>query len=200
MPVLVLIGCTQVYSDFTQHSVSLAPGDLERGGIAMTTPSTVTGQEEEKQAVALSFTDVLKDKRPEIHVLTLAEVLSKVNTVGLDRKYKEMYRDYQDSGLFKRELVKEIAETLEIRYIAQLKLQGFSQGDKNRIQFLGVRLVETQEATLRLFLQIWDASDGTIAWEGVEELRRSRDTFIQDPVTLQDIMKRAAAEMIDRLP
>ena len=166
----------------------------------MTTPSTVTGQEEEKQAVALSFTDVLKDKRPEIHVLTLAEVLSKVNTVGLDRKYKEMYRDYQDSGLFKRELVKEIAETLEIRYIAQLKLQGFSQGDKNRIQFLGVRLVETQEATLRLFLQIWDASDGTIAWEGVEELRRSRDTFIQDPVTLQDIMKRAAAEMIDRLP
>ena len=111
-----------------------------------------------------------------------------------------MYRDYRDSGLFKRELVKEIAETLGTRYIAQLKLQGFSQGDKNRIQFFGVRLVETQEATLRLFLQIWDASDGTIAWEGVEELRRSRDTFIQDPVTLQDIMKRAAAEMIERLP
>ncbi len=132
--------------------------------------------------------------------MTLAEALSKINTAGLDAQYKEMYDGYRESGLFNRELLKEIAETLETRYLAQLKLQGFMQGDKNRIQFFGVRLVLTQEATLRLFLQIWDASDGTIAWEGVEELRRSLDTFTEDPVTLQDVMKLAAKEMIDNLP
>ena len=197
---LALGGCTQVYSDFTERSISLEPGDLERGGLAFITPSTVTGQEEEKQAVALSFSNVLQSERPELRIVTLAEVLSKVNTTGLDVQYKEMYEDYRDSGLFKRELLKEIGETLGTRYLAQLKLQGFKQGDKNRIQFFGVRIVETQEATLRLFLQIWDASDGTIAWEGVEELRRSRDTFIEDPVTLQDTMKLAAKEMIDNLP
>ncbi len=104
------------------------------------------------------------------------------------------------SGLFKRELLKEIAEILETRYLAQLKLQGFTQRDKNRIKFFGFRLVETHVATLRLFLQIWDASDGTIAWEGVEELQRSWDTPTEDPVTLQDVMKLAAKEMIDNLP
>jgi hypothetical protein len=197
---LALGGCAQTYSDFTERSISLEPGDLERGSLAFITPSTVTGQEEEKQAVALTFSNVLQSARPEIRIVTLAEVLSKVNTAGLDVQYKEMYVGYRDSGLFKRDLLKEIAETLETRYLAQLKLQGFKQGDKNRIQFFGVRLVETQVATLRLFLQIWDASDGTIAWEGVEELRRSRDTFTEDPVTLQDAMKHAAKEMIDNLP
>ncbi len=197
---LALGGCEQVYSDFTERSISLEPGDLERGSLAFITPSTVTGQEEEKQAVALTFSDVLQSERPEIRVVTLAEVLSTVNTAGLDVQYKEMYEDYRDGGLFKSELLKEIGETLETRYLAQLKLQGFMQGDKNRIQFFGVRLVLTQEATLRLFLQIWDTSDGTIAWEGVEELRHSRETFTEDPVTLQDVMKLAAKEMIDNLP
>ncbi len=197
---LALGGCTQVYSDFTERSISLEPGDLERGNLAFITPSTVTGQEEEKQAVALTFSDVLQSERPEIRIVTLAEVISKINTAGLDVQYKEMYEGYRDSGLFKRELLKEIAGTLETRYLAQLKLQGFKQGDKNRIQFFGVRIVETQEATLRLFLQIWDASDGTIAWEGVEELQHSWDTPTEDPVTLQDTMKRAAKEMIDNLP
>ena len=195
-----LYGCTQNYSDFNEKSISLEPGDLEQGGLAFITPSTVTGQEEEKQAVALTFSAVMQDERPQIRIVTLAEVLSKVNTNGLEVQYRRMYEDYGSSGLFKREFLQTIAETLETRYIAQLKLQGFEQNDKNRIQFFGVRLVETQEATLRLFLQIWDASDGTIVWEGVEELRRSVDTFTQNPVTLQDMMKLAAKEMIERLP
>ena len=203
VPFLFLValnGCTQVYSDFNEKSISLKPGDLEQGGLAFITPSTVTGQEEEKQAVALTFSDVMQDERPQIRTVTLAEVLSKVNTNGLEVQYRRMYEDYGNSGLFKRDLLQKIAEILETRYIAQLKLQGFDQNDKNRVQFFGVRLVETQEATLRLFLQIWDASDGTIVWEGVEELRRSVDTFTQNPVTLQDMMKLAAKEMIDRLP
>jgi hypothetical protein len=197
---LVLGGCSQVHSDFTERSISLEPGDLERGGLAIVTPSTVTGQEEEKQAVALSFTDVLQSERPEIPIVTLAEVLSKVNTAGLNLRYKEMYGDYRNSGLFERESLREIAEILEMRYLAQLKLQGFSQGGKKRLDFFGLRIVQTEEATLRLFLQIWDARDGTIAWEGLEEIRRSQETVVDDPVTLQDIMKRAAKEMIDKLP
>ena len=195
-----LYGCSQNYSDFNEKSISLEPGDLEQGGLAFITPSTVTGQEEEKQAVALTFSDVMHQRRPQVQIVTLAEVLSKVTTNGLEVQYTRMYEDYRNSGLFKRDLLQKIGDILETRYMAQIKLQGFDQNDKNRVQFFGVRLVETQEATLRLFLQIWDASDGTIVWEGVEELRRSVDTFTQDPVTLQDMMKLAAKEMIDRLP
>jgi hypothetical protein len=39
----VLYGCTQNYSDFKEKSISLEPGDLEQGGLAFITPSTVSG-------------------------------------------------------------------------------------------------------------------------------------------------------------
>lgn len=59
---LALAGCygTQIYPTLQEQRISLAPGDLEAGGVAFITPSTVTGQEQETQAVALVFADVLE--------------------------------------------------------------------------------------------------------------------------------------------
>jgi hypothetical protein len=83
--VLGLGGCfgTQIYPTQQEQLISLRPGDLEASGIAFITPSTVTGQEQEKQAVALTFADVLKRERPKLRVATLAETLSAVNRAGL---------------------------------------------------------------------------------------------------------------------
>ena len=197
---LVTGGCAQNYSDVKERSISLQPDDLEQGGLAFITPSTVTGQEEEKQAVALTFGDVLKRERPNIRIVTLAETLSILNTAGLSNAYKEMYEEYRDSGLFKKDLLVTIARELDTRYLAQLKLQGFSQNEKNRLQIFGFRILETKQATLRLFLQIWDGADGTIVWEGLEELRRTRETALEEPVTLYDMMEFAAKDMIQKLP
>ena len=59
-------GCAipQTYSTIQHRALTLQPQDLERYGLAFITPSTVTGQEEEKQAVALTFSEVLKSKAP----------------------------------------------------------------------------------------------------------------------------------------
>ena len=196
---LIIVGCAQKYSDVEERSISLGPGDLEQGGLAFITPSTVTGQEEEKQAVALTFADVLKRERPKIRVVNLAETLSILNAAGLSNTYKKMYEEYRDSGLFKQDLLLTVSQELGTRYLAQLKLQGFSQNEKDRLQILGLRIIETKQATLRLFLQIWDGSDGTIAWEGLEELRRTRETILEEPVTLYDMMELAAKDMIEKL-
>jgi len=74
---LALAGCagTQVYPSLQEQPISLRPGELEAGGVAFITPSTVTGQEQEKQAVALTFSDVLKSERKNLRVVTLAETL-----------------------------------------------------------------------------------------------------------------------------
>jgi len=44
---LALAGCygTQIYPTLQEQRISLSPGDLEAGGVAFITPSTVTGQE-----------------------------------------------------------------------------------------------------------------------------------------------------------
>ena len=199
---LALAGCqgTQVYPSLQQQLISLRPGDLEASGIAFLTPSTVTGQEQEKQAVALTFADVIKRERHGLRVVTLAETLGAINKAGLADAYKRMYDDYRDTGLLSRDVLKLVGAATGARYLAQLKLQGFGQGAKERFGALGIRIVETQFAHVRLFFQIWDSSDGTIAWEGMQEMRISQESVTEEPVMLRAVLELAAHDLIAKLP
>lgn len=190
----------QVFPATQQQRLTLTNGDLAKGGVAFITPSTVTGQEEEKQAVALIFAHVLRDERPGVNVVTLAEALSAINKAGLSDDYKRMYEEYRDTGLFKSTMLKRIGELAGVRYVAQIKLQGFTQGAKERFGAFGFRLVETRYANVRMFLQIWDADDGTIAWEGIQETLYSREGINEEPITLQIAVERAARNLVKALP
>ncbi|MEJ1355690.1 MAG: hypothetical protein RPV21_15485 [Candidatus Sedimenticola sp. (ex Thyasira tokunagai)] len=57
-----------------------------------------------------------------------------------------------------------------MRYIAQLKLSDFPLYSRDRFSAIGIRLLETKQAHVRAFLQIWDVSKGTITWKAVESL------------------------------
>jgi len=198
---LVLGSCgTHYFPAQQEQMISLKRGDLEAAGIAFITPSTVTGQEQEKQAVALTFADVLKRERPGLRVTTLAETLGAVNRAGLSDAYKRMYDDYRDTGLFSGEVLKSVGAATGARYIAQLKLQGFTQSSKNRFGLLGFRVIETQIGDVRLFFQIWDTSNGTIAWEGMQELRISLDSITDEPVMMRTLLERTAQDLIATLP
>lgn len=188
------------YPKVQEQVISLRKGDLESAGIAFITPSTVTGQEQEKEAVALTFTDVLKTERPALKVSTLAETLGAVNKAGFADGYKRMYEDYRDTGLFPVEALRRIGTATGVRYVAQLKLQNFTESYKGRFGFLGLRLVDTQYADLRLFLQIWDSRDGSIAWEAMQELRIARESSSEEPLMLRRIVEHSAHELITRLP
>ncbi len=84
--------------------------------------------------------------------------------------------------------------------MAQRKLQGFEQGSRDRFGILGIRIVETKYAHIRLFLQIWDSRDSTIAWEGMQELRQSTDSMTEKPVMQRTVLERTARDLIARLP
>ena len=199
---LALAGCygTQIYPTLQEQRISLSPGDLEAGGVAFITPSTVTGQEQETQGLALIFADVLKQARPVLRVVTLAETLGAVNRAGLADAYKHMYNDYRDTGLFSAQVLRKVGGATGARYMAQLKLQGFEQGSRDRFGILGIRIVETKYAHIRLFLQVWDSRESTIAWEGMQEMRQSSDTMTEEPVMLRAVLERTARDLIARLP
>lgn len=200
---LLVAGCStspNFYPTLQEQRLSLRSGDLESAGVAFITPSTVTGQEQEKEAVALTFADVLKRERPNVKVVTLAEALGAVNRAQLADEYRHMYEHYRDTGLFPQAVLRQVAQAAGTRYLAQLKLQGFSQGAKSRFGFFGLRIVETQYADVRLFLQLWDSRDGTIAWEAMQELRISLDTTREEPVMLRKLLERSARDLVARLP
>ena len=65
---------------------------------------------------------------------------------------------------------------------------------------MGLRLVETKRANLRVFLQIWDTQEGMIAWEGYEEINFSTETYTEKGITFYDIARQIAENMVARIP
>jgi heme-degrading monooxygenase HmoA len=123
-----------------------------------------------------------------------------VNTAGFPDIYKRMYDDYRDSGLFPAEALRRIGAATGMRYVAQLKLQNFSENSKGRFGFLGLRLIETQYADVRLYMTVWDSRDGTVAWEAMQELRITRENSTEEPLMLRKVLERSARELIAKLP
>ena len=125
---------------------------------------------------------------------------AKLDKAGLADDYRRMYDDYRDTGLLKQDTLRRVSAATGTRYLVQLKLQGFDQGGKERFGVLGLRIVETKYAHVRLFLQIWDSSDGSIAWEGMQEMRISQETVTEEPVMQRMVLERTARDMVARLP
>lgn len=190
----------QVHSTARDSVISLEPGQLEAHGIAFITPSTVTGQEEDKQTLASIFAEVLETERPGIQIVSLPKTLSAINTAGIADEYRQMYIDYQYTGIFKRELINSVGKVTGVRYLAQLKLSNFEQNSKGRFSALGLRMFQTNQAKIRLFLQIWDSHKGTIAWEGTDEVNYSWETSTEKPVTFRVIVEETAGNLVGKLP
>lgn len=195
-------GCAtdQIHSSAHHSNLALKKGDLESSGLAFITPSTVTGQEEDKQALGFVFGEVMKQLRPDIPLVPLPQTLSAINHAGIADSYKSMYADYGDTGIFRYDILRKIGKVTGARYLAQIKLSSFNQQSKGRFSVLGLRLVQTQEANLRLFFQIWDSQTGAIVWEGTEEVTYSWDSSSERPVTFRMIVEKTARNLIGELP
>jgi hypothetical protein len=201
--VAAFAGCgaaPQLHSSEEHQVISLNAGDLDAGGVALITPSTVTGQEEERQSVALTFAKALTKERPAMRVVTFADAVGMINRAGLADDYRRMYQEYRDTGIFRRDTLRRVGEVTGTRYLAQLKLSGFQQESSTRLGVLGLRLIDTKRASVRLYLQIWDATEGTVAWEGLQETAYSEEQISEEQVTLRTVLSEASVALAQRLP
>jgi hypothetical protein len=200
---LLLSGCTtgsQVHPTTLHENLSLPSGALQQHGVAFLTPSTVTGQEQDQQTAALIFAEQMRLQLPSVRVISLPESLGAINRAGLSPEYRQMVAAYRDTGIFPRDMLTNVGSAIGARYLVQLKLAGFSQDMRERLSILGVRLFQTLHANIRLYMQIWDAETGTIAWEGSEEMSYAYDSSAELPVTFRRVVEDAALQLIQNLP
>ncbi|HCU53768.1 MAG TPA: hypothetical protein DIC36_05655 [Gammaproteobacteria bacterium] len=200
----LLAGCgtigSQVVPTTVHKTLSLKTGDLQRDGLAFLTPSTVTGQEQDKLALALVFGETVAKLLPGVRVVSLPETLGAINRAGLADEYRVMIDHYRDTAIFRRDSLKAIGQAASVRYLAQLKLAEFRRDLRERFSLFGLRLFQTQYAHLRLDMQIWDSVEGVIAWEASEEVNYAYDSGSERPVTFQQMVEVAAAELLKTLP
>jgi hypothetical protein len=191
---------SQIHSTTQALSVDLKPQTLKLSGIAFITPTSVTGQEEDKQALALAFTEAMQRARPDLRIVDLPTTLGAINRAGFAGEYRQMFEDYRLSGIFNRDTLVKVSKVTGARYLAQLKLGGFKQESKNRWGPIGIRMVETKTTTLRLYLQIWDGENGSVAWEGAEELTTAHESLQEDAISFKTAVEESAIELLARLP
>lgn len=199
---LAVSGCAGsfMHANSQQHNNGLTEDLLQREGLAFLTPSTVTGQEEDKQALAFVFGNVLAQLHPKIRYVSLPETLSAINHQGLTDDYRLMYEQYRNTGIFKHEVLKKIGQATGARYAVQLKLAGFKQGSEGRFGIFGWRIVDTQFAKIRLFVQIWDTHTGMIVWEMSHEMNYGYDSVQESGVTFRSIVEASAKDVLAKLP
>ena len=198
----LLGGCssTQVHSDDKVQNIGLTARELRNNSLAFITPSTNTGAEEDKQALALVFYDVLHELRPNQRLASLPQALSAVNSAGFSERYQRMLQNYHETGIFEKGLLKQLSQITGSRYLAQLKLEGFRQESKDRLGIFGLRVIETKSADVRVFLQIWDGQSGAIAWEGTEEMIVSHESVAENTIPFKQAVQEAAKKLLPQLP
>jgi hypothetical protein len=55
-------------------------------------------------------------------------------------------------------------------------------------------------STIRLFLQIWDSHDGSVAWEGAQESTLSHESLAEEYVSMKSIVQKSARDLVAHLP
>jgi hypothetical protein len=200
----VLAGCgsmlPQIDAKITHKQIALDAADLVAGGIGFLTPSAATGREADKQALALSFATRLEADRKDLRVVPLPAILSAMNAAELDQEYKQMFRDYLETGILDGALLKRIGEIGQVRYLAQLSLASFEQASRSRFSIIGFRFIDTKQANIRVFLQIWDSHAGSVAWEGGGEVNYAFESVTERPVTFQQVAATVADKIYAGLP
>jgi len=201
---VTLSGCgsmlPQVDAKIAHKEIGLSAADLAAGGVGFLTPSAATGREADKQALALSFATRLEAGRPDLRVVPLPAILSAVNAAELDQDYKQMFRDYLETGILDGALLKRIGEIGQVRYLAQLNLASFEQLSRGRFSLIGLRFLDTKTANIRVFLQIWDSRTGSVAWEGGGEVNYAYEALSERPVAFQLVSGTAADRIYEGLP
>ncbi len=193
-------GINQNYSSAQHNAIALSAEELRTQGVAFISPSTITGQEEDKQVLAFVFANTLSRERPDIPVTTLPETLGAVNRAGLATEYNRMFEDYRETGIFNGDSLKRVGDATRARYLVQLNLANFRQASRGRFSMLGFRVYQTSHANIRLFIQIWDSADGSIVWEGVEELNLAQETSKEKTITFTSVVEASANNLIALLP
>lgn len=130
----------------------------------------------------------------------LPELLSAADRAGLLDDCQRRYEDYRLTGVFDRDILHRVARATGARYLAQPKLARFERGAKGRFGIFGLGVSQTQYAYMRVFLQIRDSEDASVAWEGIDGLSYTFETTRELAMTLAGVAREAAARLGRLLP
>lgn len=161
--------------------------------------ATGTPQIAYRRMLSDTMVDAWKGMARDVQVIPPFETLNLINHAGLSEEYGRMIREYDTSGILSKGALGRLGQALQVRYIIMPTLVEFTQQRLNRISFFGVRLVDTQESSLRQSVQVWDVQTGEILWEGTATAVIAGETAREKSIRFEEIAARLADTVVRQL-
>jgi hypothetical protein len=174
--------------------------NLSKGNIGFLTTTVGTGEEKYRRVVMNILAEVIKNNRKDLKIVPPSLGFSLINSKELADEYAKGKKDYEITGIWNKEVLRKIGKAMGVRYLIQPELIKFETWTNTRVNLVGIRLMETRESTIRVFMQIWDTETGAIVWEGAGEATFAKDSLKSRPVRFEDIMRIAWKDLIKKLP
>ena len=149
--------------------------------------------------VAYALTTALSRTKPPVRAVPMPETLSRLADNDLTGEYADLLAGFGRTGILERERLTRIGAALGSRYVMQPGLAEFSVGLFDKFEIWGIKIIRTRIATLRLWLQIWEAPTGHLLWERTGELTIAAPVVQQDTMmSLDDMAQKLWARMLEK--
>ena len=188
----------QVRTTSTPLPPSFDPATLEQEPVAILGALAMAGLHGNEMPLDHLLGEVLSKVAPHIHVISSKHSMSQINQQGLAVEYTRMRVDAELSYVLDRESLRKIGSAIGARYVFQPRLAAFVQAMTDRWTFpgLGVLLMQTRSADLRVSLQLWDVNTGELLWVSMAEGTLQSEAASRDYVYFEDAARVALGSMI----
>lgn len=188
----------QIRTSSTPPSAPFRPADLEQQWVAIFPALTMPGLRGNEVGIGDCLGRILHKGFPAWKVVGEVESITRINRAGLAPHFSRLRSEFEISQVLDRDLLRDLATALHVRYVFQPQLAAFSQTMTDRwfVPGLNVRVLQTRSSIMRLSLHLWDAETGDLVWKSVAETTMSNEAMSQDPVYLEDIARAVLGSMM----
>jgi hypothetical protein len=188
----------QVRTTSTALPPSFSSAALGQEPVAIFGALSMPGLHGNEMALDHLLGEVLRKVAPHMHVISSRDSMSQINQQGLAAEYTQMRIDAEQSYILNRESLRKIGAGIGARYVFQPRLSAFAQAMTDRWTFpaLGILIMQTRSADLRLSLQLWDTKTGELLWVSMAEGTLQSEAASRDYVYFEDTARVALGSMI----
>ncbi|MGE5174218.1 MAG: hypothetical protein ACM3MD_10370 [Betaproteobacteria bacterium] len=133
-------------------------------------------------------------------ILSLDVLESSINKKELWNEFKLMYSEYQKTAVLRKDLLSQIGQAADARYVILPRLLRFQSETFDRATILGIAFLRTRQSSVDIHAQIWDTVTGEVVWEGASEGTIASEVVRGRPASFMAVAENACESLASKMP
>jgi hypothetical protein len=133
-------------------------------------------------------------------IIAMDAVQGAVNRSELWNDILQMYTEYHDSAVLRKDVLLKLGQAINARYVLLPKLLSYQQEVFDRATVLGVSFLRTRLSLVSIEAQIWDTATGEVVWQGVGEGTDASEVVRGRPASFASVARNASESLASRMP